>query len=215
MTIVLYVDRFWISPYAYSSFVALEEKRVPFTTVEVALDRKEQLGEAYRAGSLTNRVPAIEHDGFWLSESSAIAEYLEDEFPAPGHAALLPEDPRHRARARQLMAWIRSDLMPIREERPTHTMFYDRATAPMSAACQLAATRLLAVAEKLIGASNRPGQLFPQWSLADADLGFMLMRLVRNGEAVPARVAAYAQTQWDRAASRRFIDHARPAYVQY
>jgi glutathione S-transferase len=213
MTIALYVDRFWISPYAYASFVALEEKRVPYTTVEIGLDK--QLGEAYRSGSLTNRVPAIEHDGFWLSESSAIAEYLEDIYPAPGHTALLPEDPRHRGRARQLMAWIRSDLMPIREERPTHTMFYARATQPMSPACEQAAARLVAVADRLIGASSHAGQLFPQWSLADADLGVMLMRLVRNGEALPARVAAYAQAQWDRPSSRAWVDHPRPAYVPY
>ena len=215
MTIALYVDRFWISPYAYSSFVALEEKRVPYTAVEIALDRKEQLGEAFRAGSLTNRVPAIEHDGFWLSESSAIAEYLEDEYPAPGHPALFPEDPRHRGRARQLMAWIRSDLMPIRNERATHTMFYARAAQPMSTVCQQAAARLVGVADRLIGESNRAGQLFPQWSLADADLGFMLMRLVLNSEKVPMRVAAYAQAQWDRPSSRAWVDHPRPAYVPY
>ena len=37
---------------------------------------------------------------------------------------MLPAAPRDRARARQIMAWIRSDLMPIREERATHTFFY-------------------------------------------------------------------------------------------
>ena len=29
-----------------------------------------------------------------------------------------PTDPRDRARARQVQAWLRSDLMPIRDERP-------------------------------------------------------------------------------------------------
>ena len=43
-------------------------------------------------------------------------------FPAPTHPPLLPALPQPRARARQLLAWIRSDLMPIREERATHTM---------------------------------------------------------------------------------------------
>src|SRR5579883_2388461 len=74
--LTLYVDRFWISPYAFSAFVALEEKQLAYSVAEVALDRKEQRGEHYRSHSLTNRVPALDHDGFWLSESSAIAEYL-------------------------------------------------------------------------------------------------------------------------------------------
>ena len=34
------------------------------------------------------------------------------------------------------MAWVRSDLMPIREERSTTTMFYERATKPLSPAAQ-------------------------------------------------------------------------------
>lgn len=212
MTISLHVDRFWISPYAFSAFVALEEKRVPFTVREIALDKQQQHDKAYRVGSLTGRVPAIEDDGFWLSESSAIAEYLEDTFPAPAHARLLPADLRQRARARQVMAWIRSDLMPIRTERPTHTMFYARATEPMSAACRDAATRLFAVTEHLVG---ERAQMFPEWSLADADLGFMIMRLVLNDEPVPAPARRYAEAQWARPTARKFIDHARPAYVAY
>src|SRR5579883_1890377 len=131
--LTLYVDRFWISPYAFSAFVALEEKQLAYSVAEVALDRKEQRGEHYRSHSLTNRVPALDHDGFWLSESSAIAEYLDDAFPA---RPLLPTAVRDRARARQVMAWIRSDLMPFREQRPTHTMFFARATAALDAAGQ-------------------------------------------------------------------------------
>jgi glutathione S-transferase len=211
--ITLYVDRFWISPYAFSSFVALEEKQVPFRVVELGLDRKEQHADAYRTDSLTGRVPAIDHDGFWLSESSAIAEYLDDVYPAPLHARLLPAEVRDRARARQLMAWIRSDLMPIRIQRATHTMFYTRATKPLDAPGKEAAARLLAVAEQVI--PDGATQLFAQWSLADADLGFMLMRLVLHDEPMPAKVKAFAEAQWQRPTSKKWRDHARPAYVAY
>ena len=36
--LTLYVDGFWISPYALSAFVALEEKGLPFTVKEVKLE---------------------------------------------------------------------------------------------------------------------------------------------------------------------------------
>src|SRR3954469_8119736 len=126
MALTLYVDRFWISPYAFSNFVMLEEKKVPYTVKEIGLDKKDHYDPEYRKNSLTGRIPAIDHDGFWLTESNAIDDYLEDAFPAPQHPRLYPSDIRERARARQLMAWVRSDLMPIRDERATHTMFYEK-----------------------------------------------------------------------------------------
>src|SRR5688572_10669822 len=128
--LALYGDRFWISPYVYSCFVALTEKGVPFEMVEVALDRKEQHQPEFRDRSLTGRVPALRHGDFWLSESAAIVEYVDETFPGP---KLLPTDPKDRARARQVMGWIRSDLMGVREERSTHTMFYDPTREPLSA----------------------------------------------------------------------------------
>src|SRR5882724_11216789 len=120
----LYGETLWISPYVFSTFVALQEKGVPFDIVEVGLADGEHLQAPYRDGSLTARVPSLAYDGFQLAESSAIAEYLEEIFPPPRHAAVLPGDVRARARARQLMAWLRSDLGALREDRSTVTMFY-------------------------------------------------------------------------------------------
>jgi glutathione S-transferase len=126
--LTLYSEPFWASPYVFSCFVALREKALPFTVVPVALASGEHRRSPYVDRALTGKVPALAHGDFWLTESSAIVEYLEDVFPAPAHAPLLPANPLARARARQLMAWIRSDLMALREERPTTTMFYAPAT---------------------------------------------------------------------------------------
>src|SRR5689334_8381430 len=102
--IVLYTDDFWISPYVFTCFVALHEKGLAFETRPVALQSSEQLASDYASRSVTARVPAIEHGGFWLAESSAIVDYLEDAFPAPAHPRALPADVRERARARQVLA---------------------------------------------------------------------------------------------------------------
>lgn len=213
MGITLYTDKFWISPYVFSCFIALREKGLDFEARTVSLGDREQLGVEFRARSLTGRVPALEHDGFGLAESSAIVEYLEDAFPPPGHARLLPADVRQRARARQILAWLRSDLDALRQERPTTTMFYERATAPLSAAGEQAKDKLLRVAAALLPAGGTT--LFGAFSIADADLAFALGRLVENGHAVPPGVRAFYDAQWARPSVRAFVERERPAFVPY
>lgn len=207
----LYAEPLWISPYVFSSFVALTEKGVPLSVVEVSLADGENLRPAYRDATITAKVPAIEHDGFWLAESSAIAEYLDDVFPAPQYQPLLPAEGRDRARARQLMAWMRSALGALRDERPTTTMFYPTRTKPLSPAGERDAATLLRVAQQLIPSESGP--LFGAWCLADSELAFMLHRLILNGHAVPEGVSAYAKAQWQRPSARGFIEHARPTTI--
>jgi glutathione S-transferase len=211
--LTLYVDRFWISPYAFTAFVSLVEKGLPFEVVEIGLDKKEHHVPFYVDGSLTGRVPALQHGDYWLSESSAIAEYLAETFPFPDHPRIFPADLRERGTARQLMAWIRSDLMPIRTERPTTSIFYEPAKDPLSPAGEKAAGHLLRVADRLI--SDGRTVLFGAWCIADADFGLMLQRLVRSGHPVPSKVRAYVDAQWARPSVRRFVERERPKYVAY
>lgn len=210
---ILYVDAFYISPYAFSCFVAFREKGVPFTVRTVPLQDKAHLEPAYRDRSLTARVPALEHDGFWLSESSAIDEYAEDAFPHPAHPALYPASPRERARARQIQAWLRSDLGALREERPTTTMFYARAEAPLSPAATAAAEKLVRVSEQSL--ASGAAHLCGEWSIADSDLAFMLHRLLLNDHAVPERVRRYAEAQWQRPSVRAWVERERIPLVPY
>ena len=151
--LTLWVDAFWISPYAFSSFVALEEKGLAYDVEEMAMHRVEYRAPDYAKHSLTARVPMLRHRDFYLSESSAIAEYLEEAFP--GTPRLLPEDVQQRARARQIMAWVRSDLMPIREERSAETIFYAPSTEPLSPKAEQAAAKLLAAVDSLLGLGRR------------------------------------------------------------
>src|SRR3954451_11418493 len=122
--LVLHGNSIWTSPYVLSCFVALTEKKLPLDVRTVELHEGGQRSTAYVQTSFTARVPALVDGDFSLSESSAILEYLEDKWPPPGHAALLPRDLQQRARARQIMAWLRSDLMPIRAERSAEYVFY-------------------------------------------------------------------------------------------
>jgi glutathione S-transferase len=205
--LTLYAETLWCSPYAFSSWVALHEKGLPFDVVEVSLLELRHREPPYRDRSITAKVPALSHGEFWLAESSVIAEYLEDVFP--DRPRLFPSDPKARARARQLMAWMRSDLGALREERPTVTMFFERATTPLSPSGEESAALLLRVAGRVLlpGATS----LFGAWSLVDSELAFMLHRLLLNGHDVPAGIRAFAETQWARPSVQSFVRHPRPA----
>ncbi len=206
--LVLYGETNWTSPYVYSCFVALKEKGLDFELNLLSLSGEEHRRPEYLDGSLTGRVPALRHGDFWLSESSAIDEYLEETFPPPHHRRLYPESPRDRARARQIQAWLRSDLMPLREERPTTTLFCGAKASPLRPAGQAAASRLLRMADLLVaeGATS----LFGSFTIADADLALMLQRLVANEDPVPPKIRGYAAAVWQRPSVREFVEHPRP-----
>lgn len=139
------------------------------------------------------RVPMLVHGELKLSESSAIVEYLHETLPG---APLFPSDPRARARARQVQAWLRSDLMPIREERSIEVILFGRKRPPLLPAGLRAADKLFAAADALLPAGV--DYLLNDWCIADVDLSLMRNRLVMHGDAVPPRLAAYAQKQWQR-----------------
>jgi len=212
--LILYGNATWNSPYVLSAFVGLTEKKLPFDVREVALHEGAQRSSDYVRTSFTARVPALVDGSFSLSESSAIIEYLEDKWPAPAHAALLPRDLEQRARARQMMAWVRSDLMPIREERSTEYVFYPHDClppyAPLSAQALRAVDKLVSVAERVVPADAGP--LFGAWSIADTDLAMMLQRLVRTHQPLPARVQAFAEREWQRPSVQAFVNARRPPF---
>jgi glutathione S-transferase len=207
-TLILHGESNFVSPYVFSCFVALREKGLPFELRTFSLDRGEHRKGEYPSRSITGRVPALQHGDFWLAESSAIDEYLEEAFPPPRYPRLYPEGVRERARARQVQAWVRSDLMPIRDERPTSTVFGAPATAPLSAAGRAAAERLVAGVEQLLPAGAE--HLFGAFGIADADLALMLQRLARSGDPLPERLRAYAERVWQRPSVQEFVKKPRP-----
>jgi len=201
----LYIDSNYLSPYAMSAFVALREKNVPFDMVLVNLQQNEHWADDYVEISSLRRVPAISDNGFHLSESSAICEYIEDRYSG---TALYPANIKDKAKAREIQAWLRSDLMPIRQKRSTEVIFMKSAAPPLSDVAQAAAQKLFLVAEKLLPASKQ--NLFGEWSIADTDLALMLNRLVFAGDEVPERLVLYAKLQWQRTSVQEWVNKVRP-----
>ena len=88
--LTLYAEPTWVSPYVFSCFVALREKRLPFDVVEIPLHEGAHTRAPFRDRSITAKVPALTHGGFWLAESSAIIEYLEEVFRLPHTRGCFP-----------------------------------------------------------------------------------------------------------------------------
>lgn len=201
----LYADAQFASPYAMSVFVALVEKGLTFEMSTVDLGARANKDEAYARLSLTARVPALRHGEFILSESSAITEYLDEVFP---NNRLYPLDTERKARARQVQAWIRSDLMPIRQERNTEVVFYGAKRAALSSVAEAAAHKLFVAADDLL--EDDAEYLFGEWTIADVDLALMLNRLVLHGDFVPHKLATYARKQWQRPSVQQWLQQLRP-----
>lgn len=202
-SIQLWSDSSFFSPYVMSVYVALSEKGIPFSLKRVDLGSREHQQAAYGEVSLTRRVPTLQVDHFMLSESSAITEYLEDRFPAPGYERLYPRDIEKRAKAREIQAWLRSDFMPIRQQRPTEVLFAGERFAPLDEAGQQAAAKLIDAVERLLPEGQQ--NLFGEWSIADTDLAVMLNRLALHDDPLPQRLADYAHFQWQRASVQLWL----------
>ena len=206
---LLYVDARHTSPYAMSAYVALVEKAVPFELRHIDLHSEDLHTGDYAQHSLTCRVPMLSHGDHHLSESSAIAEYLDELLLPPGYRALYPGHVRERSRARQIQAWLRSDLVALREARPTTSVFGAPLATTLPAAAQQDGVRLCRVAEQLL--TSGADTLFADWSIVDTDLALMLQRLLNNGDPVSERLATYARSQWQRPSLQAWL--ALPRYV--
>jgi glutathione S-transferase len=206
----LYVDANFASPYALVAFVSLIEKGLEFAIQPLDLAAHANHESTFARTSITRRIPTLIHDGFALSESSAICEYLDETFSG---TRLYPTDARDRARARQVQAWVRSDLMPIRDERPTFVVFSGARRPPLSQRAREAADTLFSASLTLL--SGRTENLFGAWSIADVDLSMMLQRLIVHGDPVPQRLVDYAAHQWQRPSVQQWLHKKRPPLVEY
>ncbi|VEB56579.1 glutathione-S transferase [Salmonella enterica subsp. enterica] len=202
--IVLWSDANFFSPYVLSAWVALQEKGLSFTLKTRDLDQGEHLQPGWRGYALTQRVPVLEADNFELSESSAIAEYLEERFAPPQWGAYLPRTIYKNAPARdRFRRGYAAIYCRFAKKRPTDVVFAGAKKAPLSEAGKASAAKLFATAEALLGQGTQ--NLFGEWCIADTDLALMINRLALHGDDVPASLAAYATFQWQRASVQRFI----------
>jgi maleylacetoacetate isomerase len=102
---------FWRSLATFRVRIALNVKGLACDTIDVDLDRGQQHTAEFKALNPQMALPAlVEDDGNVLFQSMAIMEYLDEVYPEP---ALLPTDPRGRARVRALSLITIADSHPL------------------------------------------------------------------------------------------------------
>ena len=89
---------FPLSNYYNKVKLTLLEKGVPFEEVQVHWGQEGKVGK-----SPLGKVPYIETEEGFLSESQAIVEYIEARWPTP---ALLPSDPWQAAKVREVITFM-------------------------------------------------------------------------------------------------------------
>jgi maleylpyruvate isomerase len=97
---------------AYRVRIALNLKGLQYDAVPVHLLRGggEQLQADYVKLNPSGLVPTFQDDYITLTQSMAILEYLEDEYP---EVPLLPKDAAGRARVRELAQIVACDIHPV------------------------------------------------------------------------------------------------------
>src|ERR1043166_6286032 len=107
---------FFRSSASYRVRIALNLKGIAYEQIPIHLRRGggEQLAAAYKAINPQGLVPALDDSGRLLTQSLAIIEYLNEQFPEP---PLLPPDPADRAAVRSMALLVACEIHPIQNLR--------------------------------------------------------------------------------------------------
>lgn len=97
------LHQFDISPFCIKLRRILQYKQAPFECRDYPLAANRQI----RRFNPTGKLPALEHAGHWVGDSTDIAHYLEKVFPSP---ALIPVEPELRAMCHIIEDWADESL---------------------------------------------------------------------------------------------------------
>lgn len=101
---------YWRSGTSYRTRIALEYKQLTYTQVGYDLREGRHRSAEYLAVNPQGLVPALVYGTEIFTQSAAIIEWLDDEFPNP---PLLPISPRDRAIVRAMAMTVACDVHPL------------------------------------------------------------------------------------------------------
>jgi glutathione S-transferase len=184
------------SPNCQRVKVVLEEKKLPYETVNIDLRAGAQKTPDYLKINPYGKVPALADGDTVLYESCIINEYLDEKYPTP---RLMPADPAVRAKARILIDFgltqMDSAYTKLRMEMTKDEK--ERSPETISAAKEDIKKRLQRLEQEL----GEKEFLLGEFSLVDADLIPRFTRLEGFGvlpDAALPRMSKYLQRMKER-----------------
>jgi glutathione S-transferase/maleylpyruvate isomerase len=169
---------------------------------------------AYKAIVPSGNLPAMVHDGFMLSDSEAIAEYLNEAFAA---VPMLPKDMHLRAKAREKSRFHDTRLEPAVRALYPQVAYETRDQAVVRAGGEAISTHLSAL-DLLLSADVLPSD--PLW-LCDCGFAVTFAWINAFEEAMglqvnwPARVISYQMRLSEFQAVADELSAYRPAMKSY
>jgi len=94
----------------YRVRIALNLKGIAYEHMSVPLAQNAHRQQAFLDLNPQGLIPALEVDGKAITQSFAIIDYLENQYPTP---ALYPADPMERARVMSFALYIASEIHPL------------------------------------------------------------------------------------------------------
>jgi len=219
----LYIGNKNYSSWSMRPWVLLKQAAIPFEEVLVrfdSFDAGSQFKKTLAPVTPVGRVPVLEHDGFAIWDTLAIAEYVAETFP---DKRLWPQDAKARARARSVCAEMHAGFGSLRSHCPMNI----EASLPHigalvwrdQAGVRADVQRIVAMWSELLDQYGGP-MLLGEFSIADAYFAPVCMRLRSYGLPVPqpitdyiGRVAALPGVKaWidDALAEQDFLDFEEP-----
>lgn len=101
---------YWRSSASYRVRIALNLKGVPYRSIPTSLIDGDHRSEAYRALNPQGFVPMLAIDGLKLTQSLAIIDYLDAQYP---HPPMVSSDPAERSKTLAQALIIAADIHPI------------------------------------------------------------------------------------------------------
>lgn len=192
------------SVYARIARLVLAECGQAYELVEVDIFDTENLPPDYLANQPFGKIPALEHDGFRLYETDAIAHYVNE---ALGGGRLMPFGPRPRARCLQVMRIVDNYAYPALVWGLYVAETEEGRAEQLDAAVLTQARKVLRVLEGLL-----EGPYFRGEKLSLADLWaipvFAYLRLAPSGPSL-LEDCPRLQAWWDVVAVRDSIQATR------
>ena len=192
-----------LSTYVRTVRLVCEEKGAPYELVEIDIMQGGHKAPDYLARHPFGKVPAFEHDGFGLYETSAITRYLDAVLPGP---SLTPADPRGAARMQQVIAVVDSYaygsmISAIVIQRVVMPMVGGTADETVIAAALPTAVLSLQALQDLLG--DQPFMAGAELSLADLHLAPVMAYFTATPEG-QAQMPGYPQlARWWAAVAAR------------